>query len=222
MGNKIVFLSRVVDFEILRDFFYGSTELISKEGKFVERFFFLIFCCIWRVLRIYIGEGKGEIWHVNSIRYRAFIIVGTMNVFLESVMLIDDRTFKRFRRGFWISWRGMTPIMRIHIDERSVTGSWFCIRQEKKNLFFKKLSRFVKFVATLYSYVQVKANNFLGYELNFTFTSNDRNKIAFNWINKYTCCERQTVLLFSYIWTYNNYSSNVFHWEYIVQNDVSN
>lgn len=84
MGNKIVFLSRVVDFEILRDFFYGSTELISKEGKFVERFFFLIFCCIWRVLRIYIGEGKGEIWHVNSIRYRAFIIVGTMNVFLES------------------------------------------------------------------------------------------------------------------------------------------
>lgn len=74
----------------------------------------------------------------------------------------------------------------------------------------------------LYYYVQVKANNFLGYELNFTFISNDRNKIAFNWINKYTYCERQTILLFSYIWTYNNYSSNVFHCEYIVQNDASN
>lgn len=112
-------LSSISDFEIQGCviFFHG---IVLNRGAI-----FLIFCCRECYGCICIGEG--EIWHVNSIRYRALIIVGSWTMRLSRERGADR--WQRFRRGFWISfWRGMTPIMRIHIDERGVTGSWFCIK----------------------------------------------------------------------------------------------
>lgn len=131
-----------------------STELISKEGKkhiewsilrFHLRFFFFFFLAFGWCFEC-ILEGERVTWHVNSIRYRAFIITRDRRAFLDSVM-IDDTTFERFRRGFWIS------LERIDLENEDSywwekCDCWFSIRWRKKCrkcLFFKKLS-------TLYSY----------------------------------------------------------------------